>query len=201
MKKIMILLAGYPATGKSYLANQIIEACGDFTIISQDDLKEKLFDQYGFDDLKEKKILEGESWVSYYSMMRIQMYRGKQIISDYPFCDKHYGALNEISITYGYEVVTIRLIGDLDVLYERSWQRDLDSERHLSHLVNKYHRGDTLENRENANGFLTYDVFMDRCKNNGYEKFQLGHLIEIDVTDFSKVDYPGIIKELKEIIK
>jgi len=55
MKKTMILLAGYPATGKSYLANQIIEACGEFAIISQDDLKEKLFDQYGYDDLKKKK--------------------------------------------------------------------------------------------------------------------------------------------------
>ena len=201
MKKIMILLAGYPATGKSYLANQIIEACGEFTIVSQDDLKEKLFDQYGYDDLKEKKFLEGESWVSYYSMMRIQMYKVKQIISDYPFSDKQYGILNELSKTYGYDVVTIRLIGDLDVLYERSKQRDLDSERHLSHIVNKYHLGDTLEDRANADGFLTYDVFMDRCKNSGYRKFQLGHLIEIDVTDFSKVDYPGIIKELMEIMK
>jgi len=201
MKKTMILLAGYPATGKSYLANQIIEACGEFTIISQDDLKENIFDKYGYDDLKEKKFLEGESWVYYYSMMRIQMYKGNQIISDYPFSNKQYGILNELSKTYGYDVVTIRLIADLDVLYERSKQRDLDSKRHLSHLVNKYHLGDTLENRANADGFLTYDVFMDRCKNNGYRKFRLGHLIEIDVTDFSKVDYPGIIKELKEIIK
>ena len=201
MKKTMILLAGYPATGKSYLANMIIEACGEFTIVSQDDLKEKLYDQFGYDNLNEKKFLEGESWVSYYSMMRIQMYKGNQIISDYPFSDKQYGTLNQISKTYKYDVVTIRLIGDLDVLYERSKKRDLDSERHLSHIVNKYHLGDTLENRSKADGFLTYDVFMDRCKNKGYGKFQLGHLIEIDVTDFSKVDYPGIIKELKEIMK
>ena len=197
----MILLAGYPATGKSYLANQIIEACGDFTIVSQDDLKEKLFDQYGYDDLKEKKNLEGKSWDSYYSMIRIEMYKRKKIISDYPFSDKQYGTLKELSITYGYDVVTIRLIGDLDVLYERSRKRDLASERHLSHIVNKYHLGDTLENRASANGFLTYDEFMDRCKNNGYSKFQLGHLIEIDVTDFSKVDYSVIIKKLKGIMK
>lgn len=201
MKKVMILLSGYPATGKSYLANQIIKSCGEFTIVSQDNLKEKLYDQYGYDDLNEKKFLEYESWVSYYSMMRIQMYKGNQIISDYPFSDKQYGTLKQISKTYEYDVVTIRLIGDLDVLYERLKQRDLDLNRHLSHIVNKYHLGDTLENRANADGFLTYDVFMNRCKNKGYSKFELGHLIEIDVTDFLKVDYPGIIRELNKIIK
>jgi len=41
-------------------------------------------------------------------MMRIQMNKGKQIISDYPFSDKQYGTLNELSITYGYDVLTIQ---------------------------------------------------------------------------------------------
>ena len=48
MKKTIVLLAGYPATGKSYLCNKILEKLPDFLIVSQDDMKEKLFDQYGF---------------------------------------------------------------------------------------------------------------------------------------------------------
>ena len=41
MKKSLILLAGYPATGKTYLANKIIERHpGCFAYITPDDMKE-----------------------------------------------------------------------------------------------------------------------------------------------------------------
>ena len=40
MKKTIVLLAGYPATGKSYLCNKILEKLPDFLIVSQDDMKE-----------------------------------------------------------------------------------------------------------------------------------------------------------------
>ena len=46
MKKTIVLLAGYPATGKSYLCNKILEKLPDFLIVSQDDMKEKLFTFY-----------------------------------------------------------------------------------------------------------------------------------------------------------
>lgn len=42
---------------------------------------------------------------------------------------------------------------------------------------------------------------MDRCKNRGYGTFQLGHLIELDVTDFTKIDYPAVIQELYNLVE
>ena len=51
MKKTIVLLAGYPATGKSYLCNKILEKLPEFLVVSQDDMKEQLFDQYGFDNM------------------------------------------------------------------------------------------------------------------------------------------------------
>jgi predicted kinase len=200
MKRVMILLAGYPATGKTYLENMIIDSFGEFAVVSQDVLKEKFFDHYGYDDLKEKKMLESESWNSFYSALRIHMYRGEPIISDYPFSGKQHGKLDGLSKLYGYKVITIRLTGDLDVLYERSKKRDLSAKRHPSHLLNKYHLGDELKDRLKADGFLEYDVFIDRCKNNGYGEFQLGHLIEVDVTDFLEVDYSQLIMEIEQFI-
>ena len=44
-------------------------------------------------------------------------------------------------------------------------------------------------------------IFMDRYKNRGYGTFELGHLIEVDVTDFSKIDYPALIKELCDLVE
>ena len=46
---------------ESYLCNKILEKLPDFLIVSQDDMKEKLFDQYGFDNMEEKVAIENQS--------------------------------------------------------------------------------------------------------------------------------------------
>ena len=164
-------------------------------------MKEKLFDQYGFDNMEEKVQIENKSWTMYYETMEKCLKAGESIISDYPFSDKQKGRIAALAETYDYQVVTFRLIGDLDVLYERSRKRDLDPGRHLSHLVSRYHKGDVLEDRTKADCLVTYDIFMDRCKNRGYGTFELGHLIEIDVTDYEAIDYPKIIQELCGLVE
>lgn len=201
MKKTIVLLAGYPATGKSYLCNKILEKIPDFLVVSQDEMKEKLFDEYGFNNMEEKVVIEYKSWDLYYKTMEKCLKNGESIISDYPFSDKQKGKISAFAAQYGYQVVTFRLIGDLEVLYERSRARDLDPKRHLSHLVSCYHKGDILEDRSKADCLVTYDIFMDRCKNRGYGTFQLGHLIELDVTEYSKIDYSAIIQELYDLVQ
>lgn len=201
MKKTIVLLAGYPATGKSYLCNKILERLPDFFVVSQDEIKEKLFDQYGFDNMEEKVQIENQSWTKYYELMEECLKNGTSIISDYPFSDKQKGRISDLSEKYGYQVVTFRLIGDLDVLYERSRKRDLAPSRHLSHLVSKYHKGDVLEDRTKADCLVTYEIFMDRCQNRGYGTFELGYLIELDVTDYTKIDYPAIIQQLCQLVE
>ena len=44
MKKTLVLLAGYPGTGKSYLMRQIQEAYPTFQILSPDAYKEEMWD-------------------------------------------------------------------------------------------------------------------------------------------------------------
>jgi predicted kinase len=201
MKKSMILLAGYPATGKSYLCNKILERFGDITVVSQDELKEGIFDQYGFRNMEEKVALEMKSWEQYYKDVAKEMEKGNIIISDYPFSEKQKGKLQALSEQYEYQMITIRLLGDIDTLYERSRKRDLAQSRHLSHLVSSYQKGDVMEDRTQADCLVTYDVFVDRCKNRGYDTFQLGYLIEMDVTDFTKIDYNAVLNELGEVLK
>ena len=66
MKRTLILLAGYPGTGKTYMCNKILEQEKDFQVISQDDMKEQLWDEFGFDNMEEKTALENKSWTLYY---------------------------------------------------------------------------------------------------------------------------------------
>lgn len=200
MKETLILLAGYPATGKSYLCNQILEAIPQFKVVSQDEIKERIWDQYGFFNLEEKSRLENQAWHRYYEKLENDMTEGKLLISDYPFSQKQKNRLETMSEQYGYQVITIRLTGDLDVLYERSRNRDLSEDRHLAHLVSCYHKGDAMEDRSKADCLVTKEIFRERCKKRGYDSFVIGHLIQLDVTDYHKINYSEIVKEIENLV-
>jgi hypothetical protein len=129
------------------------------------------------------------------------MDKSDSIISDYPFSEKQRGRLASLAEHFGYEVITIRLTGDIDKLYERSRKRDLDPSRHLGHMVSCYHKGDVMEDRSQADCLVTYEIFLDRCLHKGYDKFQLGHLIDVDATEFSNIDYPAILKEIGAVLQ
>ncbi len=48
---------------------------------------------------------------------------------------------------------------------------------------------------------MTYEIFRERCLTRGYDRFELGHLVEIDVTDYAKIDYPGILDQLQKLLE
>lgn len=200
MKKCMILLAGYPATGKSYLCNLILSKFPQFQSVNFDELKEKKWDEFGFCNLKEKQLLETLAWQEYYTMLENLMEKGEMIISDYPFSEKQKGNLSGLSKKYDYQVITIRMLGNIEKLYERSLKRDLDSKRHLGHLVSSYQKGDVLDDRRTADQLVTYGIFQDRCLNKGYDVFELGKLIKVDATDYSKIDYAKIINTITKYV-
>ena len=88
MKKTLVLLAGYPGTGKSYLMRQIQEAYPTFQILSPDAYKEEMWDRYGFDTMEEKEADIKKAWMEYYKDMEDMMQMDISILSDYPFSDK-----------------------------------------------------------------------------------------------------------------
>ena len=55
MKQTLILLAGYPGTGKSYLAELLMKQFTGFEILSPDEIKEEFWDAYGFRNEQEKE--------------------------------------------------------------------------------------------------------------------------------------------------
>jgi len=199
--RILILLAGFPGTGKSYLAEMIEQRVEMFELISQDKIKESFFDKYGYNNLNEKKVLESEAWQVFYDTMETRMRNHQPLMSDYPFSDKQKPYLEQLAVKYDYLVITIRMTADLDVLFERRKARDLDKSRHLSHIVTTYQKGNTLEDRQQADYLLSYEEFIHRCTTRGYDRFSLGELFEVDTTDYSKVDYDALLNKLIEIVK
>lgn len=200
MKQTLLLVAGYPATGKTYMCGRILERFPKFEMLSQDRIKERIWDEYGFNNMKEKQGTERMAWDRYYRSMELILSGGGSVLSDYPFSDRQKGHLRRIATDHEVQVITLRLGGDLEVLYQRSLRRDTDNSRHLGHLVSAYHKGDTLKERDCADEFVTREIFMERCRNRGYGLFELGFLMEVDVTDFSKVDYGEILEGLGDYL-
>ena len=199
-KKYLILLAGPPATGKSYLSRLICHELPETYTVSPDELKENLADNVGFNSSEEKIELEKLVWTYYYQALDLYMKIGKQfILSEYPFSYKQQKKLGELSATYHYDVITIRLICDFETLWERRINRDLSPERHLSSITSCYHYGDGLEDRRRADQLITKEEFAKIIEDRGYNHFEMGKLYEVDVTDYSKVHYEPLLAELRKL--
>ena len=165
-------------------------------------IKETLADNVGFDNLSQKAELEVDIWQFYYQLLDSYMRMGKRyVLSEYPFSDKQKMKLKILAAIYQYEVITIRLDADFETLWQRRQKRDVQLDRHLSHIMSHYHFGDKLDNRSKADNHITREAFLDIVTKRAYNQFQLGKLFELDVTDFSKVDYPTFINGLVEYLQ
>ena len=131
MKKVLILLAGYPGTGKSYMADIIIKKFPKLRLLSPDDIKEEFWDKYGFDTLEEKEELILKAWKAYYERMEEAFLQKESLISDYPFSVKQKSSIEKLAQKYEYQICTIRLVGKIDILFERQKQRDLNDSRQV----------------------------------------------------------------------
>lgn len=197
MKKYLILLAGPPATGKSYLSRLICQALPETYTVSPDELKENLADNIGYNSLEEKVELEKVVWDYYYQALELYMKIGKQfILTEYPFSYKQKPILEKLTTEYKYDIITIRLVCDFETLWNRRIQRDLSDNRHLSYITSHYHYGDTLKNRTTADQLITKEEFAEIIQARDYNHFEMGKLYEVDVTDYSKVDYEPIIEKI-----
>ena len=201
MKQTLILLAGYPGTGKSYLAELLMKQFTGFEILSPDEIKEEFWDAYGFRNEQEKEELIQKSWVEYYHRMEWKFTWGISLLSDYPFSHKQHDQLQEVCDKHHVQIITIRMIADLDVLFERQKKRDLDASRHLGHIVKKYHKGICLKCHEEADNLLDYDEFIQRCTCRGYGTFALGTTLQLDVTDFATAPYGELMIRINELLE
>lgn len=186
--KVVLFLAGGPATGKSYWAGKITERYPFFQVLALDEQKERFFDSCGFANKQEKEQVIQKALAAFYSEVERSLQNGKALILEYPFSDKQRETLETLLRKYEYRAITITFISDLSVLYERQRKRDLEDSRHLGHIMTHYHAGDQLEDKSKADDLVTFEVFLQRCLERGYADFQIGSGIKIDVTDFDKTD-------------
>lgn len=182
-----ILVTGMPATGKSTMAEAISEQL-KLPVISKDAIKEFLFNDVGFQSREEKVNLGIASMEIMYYMAGQLMKAGQPFILENNFESTECG-IKTLLAKYQYSALTITLIGDYKVIYQRFLERDLSPERHRGHVVNDCYPEKKKRSPEELKATaISYEDFMHSTEKRGYGDFFVdGRRIIVDTTDFSKI--------------
>ncbi len=175
----LIIIGGAPATGKSVLADRVVEATG-FRRVSKDLLKEHLFDVIEYRDREWSRELGALAFPLFMGVVEMYLKRGESVIVDNPFI--HWADLEwfeRFEKAHGVQFIQVHLIADQDVLRDRFIER-ANTHRHPGH-------NDALED--------VLQEFETKWFNKSFLPLPLsGKTKIVDTTNFDAVDHDEIMK-------
>ena len=183
MRPIIIIITGRPAAGKSTLAKWLSHEL-QISVVSKDRIREELFERLGWKDREWAEMLGKASVDMMFYFARAELV-GHSIIMDNAFNPvlsvSRFQALKD-----QFKADSIQIICNAadEILYERFKARAESGSRHPGH-------GDETV----LNGFWEYLT-------SGYSPFLDigGSVIEVETTDFAKVDYQEILEQVKSLL-
>ena len=191
----LIIVAGMPATGKSWIAGTLRDHFG-LPVIEKDAIKERLFDTVGFESYEEKRALDVAANWELLEKVRRMAEAGQSLIVDNNFDEESARELGKLLEKYDIDCTTVFLSGDTEVLYKRYVERDAAHRRHLGHAMQAHyppHEGESTEFSMSREGFA--ERFLRRRMD---VMTWGGRRIDLDTTDFEKVDVDALIRTLEE---
>lgn len=181
MKKQLIIVSGLSCTGKSTLAKEIGKKF-NLPVFSKDKFKESLFDSLGYSDREFSKKLGVAAYKLLYEQIEEMLAAGVSLIVEANFKAEYDSLIfKEIITKHNPHVIQLICRADGDVLFNRFKERSESGERHPGHVDHK-----------------NYDEFAPILRSGEYRPLDIpGDILDIDTTDFSKIDYPKIFKTVE----
>ena len=175
----LIIVNGHPATGKTTLARTVAAALA-LPLFTKDDLKERLFDVLGATDVDASRTLGRAAWELLYLSAETSLSAGKSLIIEGNFYAESADSwVANMEQRHGQLTVQVMLRTAPGELVRRYRERD---GRHPAHM------GDArVPDVVAAAAHPLRPLVVN------------GPTIEIDTTDFGKVDTQGLIEQLREI--
>lgn len=186
--RYFIVICGDLAGGKTTYGKKISKEL-QIPFFSKDKLKEVLFDSMNNNNnnfsYEEKRKIGASSYAIFYNIAEQLMEAGQAFILESNFVKESIDVLNNLINKYNYKCITVRFEGDTKILHKRFLKREYSEERHQG-LV--------------SNG--TFDDFEEYLKHsNKLKEFKINDdEIIVDTTDFSKVNFEDIMKQIQERI-
>lgn len=166
MKKLL-LITGDLATGKSRFAG-ILSGRYDAVVMYKDKIKEVLGDTIGFKNREENlKLSKATMELMTYGFSELTAL-GKDAILEANFKEQEMAKLHEIAGNEGYEVLTLVLRADMEIIYKRFVGRIEKGNRHPVHI----------------SGFEGYDS-LEYYIEKGRKERTFGNILNINANDFS----------------
>lgn len=179
MKSCLIIVNGLPATGKTTFGNKLAKEL-KLPIFRKDDIKEAVADQIVEITAVEALRLGLFSRVMINYIVN-QLKSGQSYILDSNFSP---GQQTDafIEIVKDFNIVEIFLKADGEVLFKRFLERK--SNRHPVHLEH----------------YLEPGKFEETITKGLLQPLKLGAVIEIDTTDFEKVDWDRVVDQVRKLL-
>lgn len=182
-ENLMIIVSGAPAAGKTTLSKDLAQRF-NLPVINKDEIKELLFNTIGVRDEEWGLKLGGASFELTYLFAEKLLQTGKPFIVEGNF-DNRYStkAFLDIRKRIPYKVVQLYCYCETYILYERFINRNNSGGRHIGHI-------------------RPVGSFEEYSKNINNREFKLNIensiTIDIDTTDFNKVDLEAIYKTVEK---
>lgn len=182
MRKLLLIM-GDLATGKSTFAN-ILSKRYDTNVFFKDSIKEVLGDTIGFSNREENKKLSNATMELMFFIFSEFGKLNKNLILESNFHTIELERFHKMASANNYEVLTLVLRGDVEILYKRYLNRMHNENRHSVHLST------TLD---------VFDDFKDCTEHLRTEKIP-GNTICISADDFSYQTDKGILSKIDEFM-
>lgn len=182
---VLVIISGPPCAGKTTLARRIAQEFR-LPLIAKDDIKESLFDSLGWRDREWSKKLGSATFdlLFYFAEMQLAAKRSFVIEANFAaeFHTKKFRALQAKCNFIPLQIVCHANPETLAQRFRTRWESGV---RHRGHVDNE------IDAQE-------LDTILKRT----IKPLDIGgEVIEIDTTDFDKVDYIGLLAEIAMAIK
>lgn len=184
LEKILIIINGLPATGKTTLARQLSECLG-MPLFVKDDYKEAIFDGVGYSD-RAWSIKVGAAAIEiHFSVVEACLRVGQSCLMENFFRNEIFsGRITELALKYGFRCIQILVKADGGEVYRRFVERARFGSRHPGH--------------DDSNSL---EAVKPTLMQGRLEPLDIsGTLIEVDTTDFSIVDAANIAGLIQNFI-
>lgn len=182
-KPTLIIISGFPATGKTTLAKKL-SAHFSLPLVCVDDLKEIIFDRVG--NWEDMKVFDSVGKVSYdlmYHTAGLMLSVGQSCIMEaFLRAEMAEPRIAKLKKEYNCRVLLFQLNCDANNLIERYESRYNSDERHPCHPGN-------IPREE----FITLEGKSQPVRIDG-------ETIAIDTTSFEKIDWSPIFKKVKDYV-